>query len=132
MLNLKKWLTLITMAIISSVASMFLLSHVSFASQVQICKKLKQSSQVADHSGKAQKKVFCSIKPKTGKVGDYVEIKNQYNYIVATGRVVKHSRTSSIIVLKQYDLDLGTMHGFPVMLRNNDSQDYWTATTAPF
>ena len=76
--------------------------------------------------------MFCTVKPATGRVGDYVEIKNQYNYIVATGRVVKRGRTTSVLVLTGFKKDLGSMAGFPVMLKDNDNQDFWTATTAPF
>lgn len=67
-----------------------------------------------------------------GQVGDVVEIKNRYNYIVAVGRIIKQAKTSSIIVLTGYKPELGSMTGFPAMLRENESQDFWTATTAPF
>ncbi|SME91540.1 hypothetical protein [Pseudobacteriovorax antillogorgiicola] len=133
MLNWKKWLTLAALVAVSFVLSMVLVSHVSFASQVQVCKKLKRSQHVVQTKDKrVNKKVFCSVKPRTGAVGDYVEIKNQYNYIVAIGRIVRHSRSSTIVVLKKYDREVGSMTGFPVMIRNNENQDYWTATTAPF
>ena len=133
MLNWKKWLGFGFILASSCLLSLVLVSQVSFASQVQVCKKLKKSHHVVESKGKkAKKKVYCSVKPRTGQIGDYVEIKNQYNYIVAIGRVVRQSRSSSIIVLKKYDRDVGSMAGYPVMLRNNDNQDYWTATTAPF
>ena len=119
-------------ALAAMFVSFFLFSQDGSAAQVQACKKLKKSSQMAEHHRKSKKKVFCSVRPKTGNIGDYVEIKNKYNYIVAVGRVVKHSRSSSVVVLKKYDRDLGSMSGYPVMLRNDDSQDYWTATTPPF
>lgn len=132
MLNVKNWLIKTGFIVSLLMASSAVMSHASYASQVQACKKLKRSRHVANHKGKSKKKVFCSIKPKTGNIGDYVDIKNQYNYIVAVGRVVKHSRSASIVVLKQYDRELGSMSGYPVMLRNDDNQDYWTATTPPF
>ncbi|NRA65792.1 MAG: hypothetical protein HRU19_14980 [Pseudobacteriovorax sp.] len=102
------------------------------ASQIQACKKIKQSKQAEVAKKKRSAKRYCTVKPALGSVGDYVEIKNQYNYIVAQGRVVKRGRTSSMIVLSKYKRDLGSMAGFPVMIKDNDSHDFWTATTAPF
>lgn len=111
----------------------FLVSHVSFASTVRACKKLKQDRRTVELDKKSQnKKVYCSVKPQMGHVGDVVEIKNRYNYIVAVGRIIKQAKTSSIIVLTGYKPELGSMTGYPAMLRENDSQDFWTATTSAF
>lgn len=121
--------------ILTALASNVLLSNVSFAASVQACKNLKQSRFVDPNSVGQQKKarkVYCSIQPTLGKVGDVVEIKNQYNYIVAVGRIVRHYRTSSLVVLTKVDRQAGSMAGYSVMVRAEENQDYWTATTAPF
>jgi signal peptidase I len=110
-----------------------LLSNVTFASSVKACKKLKESSHAEfSKTTKQKRKIYCGIKPQIGEVGDVVEIKNQYNYIVALGRVIKQTRTSSIVVLTAYKRGLGSMTGYPVMVRDHDSHDFWTATTSPF
>lgn len=124
------WTLVISAAFI---LSSLLLSNVSFAASVKACKKLKESEYVdpnRDHN--KDKKVFCTVTPRLGSVGDYVEIKNQYNYIVAVGRVIKQGKAATIIVLTKYNRDEGSMAGYPAMLRINENQDYWTATTAPF
>ncbi len=110
-----------------------LLSTTSFAASVKSCKKLKESEMVDSSRDKAKhKKVYCSVAPRLGSVGDFVEIKNQYNYIVAVGRVVKQGKVGTIVVLTKYNRDEGSMAGYPAMLRLNENQDYWTATSAPF
>lgn len=125
----KKWARHSVFSTVLFSAFFLLPSHVILASQVQVCKKVKQSLKV---KSKNPKKIYCTIKPSAGKVGDEVEIKNEYNYIVALGRIVKNSRSSSIVVLSAYRKDVGSMAGYPVLLREQDNQDYWTATTAPF
>ncbi len=129
MMSFKKWMRLVVFVLLACAGSMTLLSYVSFASQVQVCKKVKQSLKVKNQK---QRKVYCTIKPATGRVGDFVEIKNKYNYIVAIGRIVKRSRYSSVVVLSTYRKDMGSMAGYPVLIRDQGNQDYWTATTAPF
>ncbi len=108
-------------------------SKVSLAASVKACKKLKESSIVDDSrdTGK-DKRVYCTVAPMLGTVGDYVEIKNQYNYIVAVGRVVKQGKVGSLVVLTKYNREEGSMAGYPAMLRINENQDYWTATSASF
>ncbi|MFW7378334.1 MAG: hypothetical protein ACOH5I_05975 [Oligoflexus sp.] len=118
--------------VLTAIASTVVLSQVSFASTVRVCHNLKQSRHVETGKQAKQKRVYCSIKPNMGKVGDFVEIKNQYNYIVAVGRIIKQQRSSSWVVLTKYDPTVGSMTGFPVMVRSRDSQDFWTATSAPF
>lgn len=118
--------------LVSSVTA-FLLSSSSYAASVKSCKKLKESEMVDDSRDRAKtKKVYCSVAPRLGSVGDFVEIKNQYNYIVAVGRVVKQGKVGTIVVLTKYNRDEGSMAGYSAMLRVNESQDYWTATSAPF
>ena len=133
MLLLKRcfsWLLSIGLAL--ALASVCL-SHVSFAAAVKVCKKLKESGMLEeDRSVLDQRRVYCTITPRLGTVGDYVEIKNQHNYIVAIGRVIKQGKTATIIALTKSNRDEGAMAGYPVMLRMNENQDYWTATTAPF
>jgi hypothetical protein len=117
-------------------ASVFLtlaVSEVALAASVKSCKKLKESDMVDSTRDKAKaKKVYCSVAPRLGSVGDFVEIKNQYNYIVAVGRVVKQGKVGTIVVLTKYNRDEGSMAGYPAMLRVNENQDYWTASSAPF
>lgn len=119
-------------------ASSVFVSHISFGSTVKICKKIKESKHVSKDAAAAKSKsaqkrrIYCSVRPKVGEPGDYVEIKNQYNYIVAVGRVIKQGKSATIISLTQVNRDEGSMAGYPVMLRKNESQDFWTATTAPF
>ena len=95
------------------------------------------------HSCRSQKtkknpdQKICYVKVTDGEVrpGHVVEVKNQYNYIVATGKVLKtkrrkHSGSYALIVLtKIYKV---VKSGYPVLVRNNDSIDYWTATKAPY
>ena len=125
----RSMLTLLATLTLSS----FLLSQASFAASVKSCKKLKEDSIVDDSRDLSKdKKVYCSVAPRLGSVGDFIEIKNQYNYIVAVGRVVKQGKVGTIIVLTKYNRDEGSMAGYPAMLRVNENQDYWTATSAPF
>lgn len=132
MLLLKRfnWLSLV---IVSLVLSALFLSQVSFAASVQSCKKLKESSMVDQSRDQSKdKRVFCTVAPRLGAVGDFIEVKNQYNYIVAVGRVVKQAKIGTIVVLTKYNRNEGSMAGYPAMLRINENQDYWTATSAPF
>jgi len=130
---LKLFLHWMWMISVAGVLSSFFLSNVSFAAAVKACKKLKESSFVdASRDQGKDKKVFCTVTPRLGTVGDYVEIKNQYNYIVAVGRVIKQGKAATIVVLTKYNRDEGSMAGYPAMLRINENQDYWTATNAPF
>jgi hypothetical protein len=133
MLLLRKFLVWSSLVSVSVVLSTLCLSQVSFAASVKACKKLKESTLVVEtrDTGK-DKRVYCTVSPKVGNVGDFVEIKNQYNYIVAVGRVVKQAKANSIVVLTRYDREEGSMAGYPAMLRINENQDYWTATSAPF
>ncbi len=109
------------------------LSQVSFGAAVKVCKKLKEDNSIDSSRDLSQdRRVFCTVSPQLGEVGDYIEIKNQYNYIVAVGRVVKQGKVGTIIVLTHSDSKEGSMAGYPAMIRINESQDYWTATTAPF
>lgn len=78
------------------------------------------------------KKVYCTVTPQLGTVGDYVEIKNQYNYIVAIGRVIKQGKAATVVVLTKYNRDEGSMAGYPALVRINENQDYWTAANAPY
>lgn len=119
-------------------ASSAFVSQISFGSTVKICKKIKESEHVSKESREARKKsktkrrIYCSVRPKLGEPGDYVEIKNQYNYIVAVGRIIKQGKSATIISLTQVNRQEGSMAGYPVMVRKDESQDFWTATTAPF
>lgn len=118
---------------LASAYAALLLSTTSYAASVKSCKKLKESEMVDDSRDRSKvKKVYCSVAPRLGTVGDFVEIKNQYNYIVAVGRVVKQGKVGTIVVLTKYNRDEGSMAGYPAMLRVNENQDYWTATSAPF
>lgn len=121
-------------SLFSLVISCFFLSTFSFSAEVQSCRKIKRSPHLQE-SVKVQppgKSIYCSIRPRVGKVGDYVEIKNRYNYIVAVGRIVKLKSVASIVRLTKYQDKLGSMSGYPVFIRADENQDYWNATTAPF
>lgn len=116
-----------------AIFSLFLVSlplTSAYGAKVQACKNIKQSRQASVEKTDSER--FCTIRPALGEKGEYVEIKNDYNYIVAVGRIVKTTRTSSSVVLTKHKKDLGSMAGFSVKVRDNDSQDFWTATTAPF
>ena len=76
------------------------------------------------------KKVKCVAQLSNGSSGDTVEFKNHYNYITATGRIVKRKGRYVLVVLKDIYKDVKS--GYAVSIRNNDSIDHWTATTAPF
>ena len=133
MLLLKKSVQLLVFVLVSGVLSTLLLSQVLFAASVKSCKKLKESTMVDESRDQAKdKRVSCTVAPRLGAVGDFVEIKNQYNYIVAVGRVVKQGKVGTIVVLTKYNRDEGSMAGYPAMLRINENQDYWTATSASF
>lgn len=133
LLLLRRFLVWSSMVSVSVILSSLLLSQVSFAASVKACKKLKESSLVDETRDPGKdKRVYCTVSPRVGNVGDFVEIKNQYNYIVAVGRVVKQGKSGSIVVLTRYDREEGSMAGYPAMLRINENQDYWTATSAPF
>ena len=118
--------------ILSSFLSMFVFPHVGLGAQIRVCKKLKRAkSQTQTSESKRKKKIYCSIAPKTGLIGDYVDIKDRYNYTVAVGVVVRHTRSTTMIVLKEYVPNLGSMTGYPVMIRSEGDQNYWGASTAP-
>ncbi len=124
------WLTSTGIAL---ALSSILLSQVSFAAAVKACRKLKESRFIVEGSKEdASKRVYCTVTPPIGSVGDSIEIKNQSNYIVAVGRVIKQSKTSTIVALTKSQANEGAMAGYPVLLRVNENQDYWTATSAPF
>jgi len=130
MLPVKSWLSPV---LISGAVSALFLSQVSFAASVKSCKKLKESYMVDQSRDQSKdKRVYCTVSPSLGGVGDFIDIKNQYNYIVAVGRVVKQAKIGTIVVLTKYNRDEGSMAGYPAMLRINENQDYWTATSAPF
>ncbi|MBC7660251.1 MAG: hypothetical protein H7249_11145 [Chitinophagaceae bacterium] len=130
---LRKRFRLLAFGLVTSISPLLILPQVSFAASVKVCKKLKESSIVDESRDKsADRKVYCTVNPRLGEVGDFVDIKNQYNYIVAVGRVVKQGKIGTIVVLTKYNRDEGSMAGYPAMLRVNENQDYWTATSASF
>lgn len=134
MLMWKRIALWMTHAGIALALSSFFLSQVSFGAAVKACRKLKESRFIVEgsRSDEAQKRVFCTIAPPIGTVGDYIEIKNQSNYIVAVGRIIKQGKASTVVALTKSKPDEGSMAGYPVLLRINENQDYWTATSAPF
>ena len=101
-----------------------------FANTIHSCRTQKNVK-----SNKKQRICYVKVTDGEVRVGSTVEVKNQYNYIVATGKVVKtkrrkHSGSYALIVLtKIYKV---VKSGYPVFVRNNDSIDYWTATKAPY
>ena len=72
----------------------------------------------------------CIVEISGGRLGDVVEIKNQYNYIVATGKIVKTRGRYALVIVTDITREIKT--GYPVIVRNNDSIDYWTATKSPY
>ena len=128
--NFLSWFVSILSALL---LSLLVLTRISFGAEVKVCKKLKDDHATESSEYSAQdRRIFCNISPRLGSVGDFIDIKNQYNYIVAIGRVVKESRLGTIIVLTKSNPKEGSMSGYSAMLRVNENQDYWTATTAPF
>ncbi|MGE0171668.1 MAG: hypothetical protein AB7T49_02735 [Oligoflexales bacterium] len=90
----------------------------------------KTSYSQIKHQQTIKKVTRCLLKDTDGDVGNIVEIKNQYNYTVATGKIIKRQRNYTVIVLREVFRKVRS--GFPVIVKNNDSIDHWTATTAPF
>lgn len=135
MFNRRDSLEFLVMVVVSCALSIMLMSQLSFASQVRVCKKIKKavpSTELSSPSSKTTpKKIYCSVQPKIAAIGDYVEIKDTRNYTVAIGRVVRQGATSTIIVLKKYLPEVGSMTGYPVMIRREGDQNYWSASTAP-
>lgn len=121
----------------SNLVTLFLLVSVvftfpsdMFAGTVHSCKTSYLKNKKLD---KLRKIVKCYMYISEGKIGDWVEVKNQYNYIVATGKIVgrnKYNKRRKRVVLKEIYKEVKT--GYPVTVRNDDSIDHWTATTAPF
>lgn len=98
-----------------------------FAGSVHSC---KTSYQRVGTTQDIRKVTHCVLDISEGSVGDVVEIKNQYNYIIATGSIVRKKGRHTIVVLK--DIFKQVKSGYPVIVRNNDSIDHWTATMAPY
>lgn len=109
------------------IAGTFLFTTASFAGSVHSC---KTSYQRVGNTQDIRKVTRCVLDLSEGGVGDVVEIKNQYNYIIATGSIVSKKGRHTIVVLK--DIFKQVKSGYPVIVRNNDSIDHWTATTAPY
>ena len=107
--------------------SFMMFSTVSLAGSVHSC-----SEQVRKVSGTAETKkvVRCVVELTHGGLGDYVEIKNEYNYLVAVGKIVNKKGRYAVIFLKEIYREVKS--GYPVILRNNDGVDFLTATMAPF
>ena len=107
--------------------SLLMFSSVSFAGSVHSC-----SEQIRKVSGSTEtKKVTrCVVDLTHGALGDYVDVKNEYNYVVATGKIVNKKGRYAVILLKEIFREVKS--GYPVILKNNDGVDFLTATMAPF
>jgi hypothetical protein len=90
----------------------------------------KTSYSQMKHQKTIKKVTRCLLKDAEGEVGNIVEVKNQYNYTVATGKIIKRERNYTVIVLREVFRRVRS--GYPVIVKNNDSIDHWTATTSPF
>jgi hypothetical protein len=107
--------------------SMLFSSQAYSASVVHSCRaKLTRIEQTQ----KIRKITRCILKNADGSVGDLVEVKNEYNYTVATGKIIKRKNSYAVIVLREIFKEVKS--GYPVIMKNNDSIDHWTATTSPF
>ena len=102
-------------------------SSVSFAGTVHSCSE--QIKKVSS-DGDAKKITRCVIELTHGGIGDVVEIKNEYNYVVAVGKIVNKKGRYAVVFLKEIYREVKS--GYPVILRNNDGIDFLTATMAPF
>lgn len=106
-------------------SALFLFANVGFAGSVHTC---KTSYQRIGDTQDIKKVTKCYIDLAEGTVGDVVDIKNQYNYVIATGKIMEKKGRYTIVVLK--DIFKEVKSGYPVIVRNNDSIDHWTATTS--
>ena len=87
------------------------------AGEIHSCKTLKKSTQ-------------CTVALPEGSVGDIVEIKNNYSYIVGFGKITQRRGRYSVIVVVKKIHDIKS--GYSVVVKKTDSNDHWSATTAPF
>lgn len=104
------------------------ISQVSLANAVQTCKVVNEAKPASKDIPK--KLTRCIVELTGGRIGDVVEIKNEYNYIVAAGKIVKKDGRYAVVIINRTDKPIKT--GYPVFIRNTDSSDFWTATTSPF
>ncbi len=103
------------------------LSGEAFGGSVHSCKTIHKMSQ---RTKKMHKFTKCIVENSAGRIGDSVEVKNEYNYIVATGKIIRQKGRYSVVMLDE--IFKAVKAGYPVIERNNDSMDHWTAATAPF
>lgn len=99
----------------------------AFAGSVHSC---KTSYQRVGNTQDIRKVSRCVLDLSEGRVGDVVEIKNPYNYVIATGKIIRKKGRYTVVILKDIFKDVKS--GYPVIVRNNDSNDHWTATMAPY
>lgn len=109
------------------VVSFFGAASPALAGSVHSC---KTSYQRVRNTQDIRKVSRCVLDLSEGRVGDVVEIKNPYNYIIATGTIIRKKGRYTVVVLKDIFKDVKS--GYPVIVRNNDSNDHWTATMAPY
>ena len=106
----------------------FAFSQVCAANSVQTCKAVNGAKSAPNEISK--KMTRCVVELTGGRVGDVVEIKNEFNYIVASGKIVKKDGRYAVVIIGRTVKPIKT--GYPVFIRNTDNPDFWTATTAPF
>lgn len=109
------------------VVSLFAVASPALAGSVHSC---KTSYQRVGQTQDIRKVSRCVLNLSEGRVGDVVEIKNPYNYVIATGKIIRKKGRYTVVVLKDIFKDVKS--GYPVIVRNNDSNDHWTATMAPY
>ena len=106
---------------------LMMFSSISFAGSVHSCSE--QTRKVAG-SDEVKKITRCVLDLTHGAIGDYVEIKNEYNYVVAVGKIVNKKGHYAVVFLKEIFREVKS--GYPVVLKNNDGMDFLTATMAPY
>ncbi|MBQ47952.1 MAG: hypothetical protein CMP10_10945 [Zetaproteobacteria bacterium] len=97
------------------------------AGTVHSCKNIYRK---VGKSKETKKLVKCVMKLPEGNIGDIVEVKNQSNYIIATGKILKRRGQYVSVILT--DVIKTVRSQDLVSVRNQDSNDQWTATKAPF
>lgn len=123
----KKGLSVSKFLILPFLVSLIGYSTQAMAGSVHSCKTVNK---VDSRTKASQHYTKCIVENSSGRVGDSIEVKNEYNYIVATGKIIRQKGRYSVVILGE--IFKAVKSGYPVIERNNDSMDHWTAATAPF
>lgn len=119
--NLKRRLSF-SLATISFV----LLTNTSMAGSVSSCQKVKVKSDV-----KTPKRLTrCILALPEGSVGQTIEIKDHYKYVIATGKIIERRGRYAVAIFNKIRSDVRP--GYSANIKVESSNDHWTATAAPF